>query len=146
MDARNGEEDKLRCERECTRLCNDFAWTVDQRDYDAFVELFAEDGAFERAGQRSVGHAAIRQFLDARPADRITRHIVSNIRVDLTGPATAAGTCSALMYQATHESAAAPTQPLHVSAPVVVDYVDDYLLTNRGWKFACRRTALVFQP
>ncbi|HEV2041563.1 MAG TPA: nuclear transport factor 2 family protein [Casimicrobiaceae bacterium] len=146
MDAENTVEDELRCERACTHLCNDFAWTVDQRDYRAFVDLFTEGGAFERPGQRSVGHAAIRQFLDTRPVDRVTRHIISNIRINMTGPATATGTCSALMYQATHDSASAPTQPLPVSAPVVVDYVDDYALTSGGWKFACRRTSMVFQP
>ena len=40
-------EDRLRCERECTRLCNDFAWAVDMRDYEAFVALFTPDGVFD---------------------------------------------------------------------------------------------------
>ena len=56
-------EDKSRCERECTRLSTDFAWTVDARAYDAFVALFAPDGVFERAGQPSRGHEAIRHVL-----------------------------------------------------------------------------------
>ena len=146
MNANMNIENQLRCERECTRLCHDFAWTVDQRDYSAFVGLFADDGVFERMGQRSEGHVAMRQFLNARPVDRVTRHICSNIRINLTGPGTASGTCSALMFQATMAPDAALSQPLSVSAPVVVDYVDDYVLTEGGWKFHCRRTALVFQP
>ena len=139
-------ENQLRCERECTRLCHDFAWTVDERNYSAFVALFADDGVFERMGQKSEGHAAIRQFLDARPVDKVTRHLCSNIRIDLTGPTSARGTCSALMFQAKAIANAAPSQPLPVSAPVVVDYVDDYVLTEGGWKFHYRRTTLVFQP
>ena len=139
-------EDQLRCERECTRLCNDFAWTVDARDYDAFVGLFAADGIFERAGQKSIGHNAIRQFLDARPAGRVTRHICSNMRFELTGADTATGTCSALMYQAPAATDAQRLQPLPVSAPMVVDYVDDYVLTGSGWKFKHRNTKVVFSP
>lgn len=146
MGAEASLEDQRHCEQACTRLCHDFAWTVDQRDYAAFVALFAEDGVFDRAGQRSEGHTAIRQFLDARPIDRVTRHLCTNIRIDRVGPGTAVGTCSALMYAANRVSGPATAQPLPVSAPVVVDYADDYVLTDRGWKFKCRRVALVFQP
>jgi uncharacterized protein (TIGR02246 family) len=135
------EENRLRCERECTRLCHDFAWTVDHGDYDAFVDLFAPDGVFERAGHRSEGHGAIRAFLDARPAGRTTRHVCSNIRADLTGADTARGHCIALMY-----AGAGTDVPLQVSAPMLVDYADEFVLTARGWKFLHRRTDVIFQP
>lgn len=135
------QEDQLRCERECTRLCQDFAFAVDHMDYDAFVALFAAGGVFERAGQRSAGHEAIRAFLDARPTGRVTRHLISNVRIKMTGPNTATGTCSALMY-----AAAGRDMPLPVSPPLVVDYADDYVLTVGGWRFQHRRTHVVFQP
>lgn len=136
-------EDKLHCEQACTRLCTDFAWTVDNGDYAAFVALFAPDGVFERAGQASRGHAAIRSFLDARPTGRVTRHACTNIRIDMTGPDTATGSCCALMFQAPAEKDA--PLPLPVSAPWVVDYLDEYVRTADGWKFKHRRTTIVFQ-
>lgn len=137
-------EDQLRCERDCARLCHDFAWTVDKLDYGGFVALFAADGVFERAGQQNRGHEAIRQFLDARPAGRVTRHLCTNIRIDMTGLNTATGSCSALMY---HAPAGNDAQlPLPVSAPLVVDYIDDYVLTAAGWKIKHRRTTIVFPP
>lgn len=139
-------EDQLRCELECARLCNDFAWTVDARDYVAFVALFATGGIFDRGGQKSIGHEAIREFLDARPVDRVTRHICTNMRFDMTGPDTATGTCSALMYQAPAAKEAQPSQLLPLSPPVVVDYVDAYVLTGGGWKFKCRKASVVFSP
>jgi SnoaL-like domain len=136
-------EDHLRCERECTRLCMDFAWTVDLQKYDAFVALFAQDGVFERAGQPCVGHPAIRAFLDARPADRVTRHVCTNTRIDMTGSHAATGSCSAMMY---HAPLAKDAQlPLPVFSPVIVDYADDYVLTQDGWKFKYRKTFIVFQ-
>ena len=94
------------------------------------------------AGQRQVGHAAIRAFLDARPVDRITRHICTNIRVDMTSPTTASGSCSTLMLLA---SAPRDTPlPVPISPPVVVDYQDEYVLTDEGWKFKCRTVQIVF--
>lgn len=137
-------EEQLRCERDCARLCHDFCRTVDRREYDAFVALFAADGVFERAGQLSQGRDAIRRFLDARPADRVTRHVCGNVRIDMTGPDTATGSCSALMFQATAPEGTQP--PLAASHPVVVDYADDYVRTAAGWKFRHRRTTVVFQP
>ena len=136
-------EDQFRCERDCTRLSHDFAWSVDTRDYDGFVALFAADGVFERAGLQSCGHEAIRKFLDARPANRVTRHFCTNVRIDVTGPGTATGTCMALMYQAS--AAKNAPLPLPVSTPLVAEYLDDYVLTDAGWKFKHRRTTVVFQ-
>ncbi len=125
-------------------MCNDFAFTVDSGDYERFVSLFVPTGVFERAGQRSVGHEAIRSFLNARPVGRATRHICTNISIAMTGPETATGRSSAMMFQAASET---PVKlPLQVSAPVVVDYADNYLLTPDGWKFQHRRTTIVFQP
>ena len=109
-----------------------------------------ERSAGERQHALDMLRHFIRQFLDARPAGRVTRHLCSNIRVDMTGPDTATGGCSALMYHAAVEtavSAASVAQlPLPVSPPVVVDYIDDYVLTSGGWKFKYRRTTVVFQP
>ncbi|MDB5847393.1 MAG: nuclear transport factor 2 family protein [Rhodoferax sp.] len=134
-------EEQRRCERDCSRLCHDFAWTVDHLDYDAFVDLFAPDGVFERAGQRSAGHEAIRAFLIARPTGRVTRHLCGNVRIDMTGPDAATGTCVALVLAgATGDTPPAPSPPL------VVDYTDDYVRTADGWKFSHRRTAIVFGP
>lgn len=137
-------EDQLRCERECTRLCNDFVWTVDSWDYGGCVALFATDGAIERAGQMSRGHAGVRAFLDARPANRVTRHACSNVRITLTGASTASGTSCVTMFhaQATRD---APL-PLPCPAPLFAEYFDDYVLTAGGWKFSHRKIVVVFQP
>ena len=137
-------DEQVRCERDCARLCLDFARTVDSGDYDVFVALFAADGVFERAGHRDRGAEAIRRFLDARPADRVTRHLCTNVRINMTGPASASGTCCALMYQAHATKDVA--LPLQASGALVVDYHDDYVLTAHGWKFKHRRTSVIFQP
>ena len=137
-------QDQIRCERECARLCNDFMWTVDTGDYDGCVALFAPDGALERAGQVSRGHAGVRQFLNARPANRVTRHTCSNIRIDMTGPETATGTSCATMFHAQAERDA--PLPLTASTPLFAEYVDAYVLTEAGWKIKHRKIVIVFRP
>ena len=143
-------EHLLRCEHECTRLCHDFAWTVDAVQYRAFVALFTPDGVFERAGQASRGADYILMFLDTRPLNRMTRHVCSNIRIDMTGPDTAKGTSTALMFQAPMAQAAEGSADvpgsLTAAVPWVVDYLDYYALTAAGWKFKHRQTHIVFAP
>lgn len=138
------EDERLRSEQACARLCHDFAAAVDARQYDAFVALFAADGVFDRAGQASHGHAEIRRFLDARPADRVTRHVCTNIRIDLTGLDSGTGSCYALVFQA--QSPDAAVQPLPTPVPMVVEYHDDYQCGPQGWRFRHRRVKIIFQP
>ena len=137
-------EEQLRCERECARLCNNFVWTVDTWDYDGCVALFAVDGAIERGGQVSRGHAGVRAFLDARPGNRVTRHTCSNIRINMQGPATATGTSCATMFHAPAERDA--PLPLKGSTPLFAEYFDEYVLTAGGWKISHRKIVVVFQP
>ena len=137
-------EEQLRCERECVRLCNDFVWTVDTWDYDGCVALFAVDGAIERGGQVSSGHAGVRAFLDARPGNRVTRHTCSNIRINLTSPTAATGTSCTTMFHAPAERDT--PLPLQGSTPLFAEYFDDYVLTAGGWKISHRKIVVVFQP
>ena len=137
-------EEKLRCERECTRLCNDFAWAVDTFHYDAFVSLFMPDGVFDRAGQVSRGGVEIRRFLNARPADRVTRHVCTNIRIDPVSPEVAVGNCYTLVFVAQADAAA--SLPLPTPLPMVVEYHDEYSHSAEGWKIQSRKLKIVFQP
>ncbi len=137
-------EDVLCCERECTRLCHDFAAAVDSRRYGQFAALFAPEGVFDRAGQASHGQAEILQFLNARPVDKVTRHACTNIRIDMTGLQTATGHSYALVFQGQAQGDA--QQPLPTIAPMVVEYQDDYVLLPEGWKFKHRVVKIVFQP
>lgn len=137
-------EDLHRCERECTRLCHDFAAAVDSRQYGMFADLFAPDGVFDRAGQVSYGQAEILQFLNARPADKVTRHACTNIRIDMTGPQAATGHSYVLVFQG--QALGDAQQPLPTTAPMVVEYQDTYVLMAEGWKFKHRVVKIVFQP
>jgi hypothetical protein len=133
----------VECERQCLRLCQDFAWLIDGNQYEAFIELFTNDGTFEREGSVCTGHVAIRQFLVARLTHRVTRHLCSNVRITMTTAITAVGSCTAMMFHATAEAGA--QSPFPASAPMIVDYQDAFELTATGWKFKHRKVQMVFQ-
>jgi uncharacterized protein (TIGR02246 family) len=149
MASDNIQSDKRDCELACARLCIDFAWAVDTLHYDAFVDLFIPDGVFERPGLVCQGHAEIRRFLDSRPT-KVTRHLCSNIRIEMSGPDAATGSCHATMYQAQEAPEAPQAQdagkPPRYAPPLVVEWTDDFVRTPHGWKFKQRRTAVILQP
>ncbi|MES2399290.1 MAG: nuclear transport factor 2 family protein [Pseudomonadota bacterium] len=137
-------DELLRCERECTRLCQDFIYTIDRRQYEPFMALFAPEPTLDRAGQVFRGMDGLKQFCEGRAIDRYVRHLMGNIRIDMTGPATAKGTSSVTMFGARAEPDAA--LPLPSSHLVFAEYEDDYVLTGAGWKIKNRRIAIVFAP
>lgn len=78
-------------EAACRRLVESFAVLIDARDYDRVMAMFATDAHYEPIGHVLDGHAAIRQYLDNRPVDRVTLHIMSNIVIDVVDDRHATG-------------------------------------------------------
>lgn len=129
------------CESACTRLCNDFAYFVDTRDYQKLAALFVEDGSFERRGEVLQGRTAILDAMQARPENVITRHVCTNIRIDLQDDGSARGTCTLLLFHAVASaSPAAPAAP----AITVAEYHDVYVQTPAGWRIRSRVAQMVF--
>jgi 3-phenylpropionate/cinnamic acid dioxygenase small subunit len=58
------------------RLLARYCLLVDDRDFDALVELFTGDGCFKILGQDLRGHQAIRQWLDTVP-DPMFHHVTN---------------------------------------------------------------------
>ncbi len=137
-------DELLRCERECTRLCQDFIYHIDRREYEPFLALFAPEPVLDRAGQVFKGLDGLKQFCEGRALDRYVRHLMGNIRIDMTGPTTAKGTSSVTMFGAKALPDAA--LPLPSSLQVFAEYDDAYVLTDGGWKMKSRKITIVFTP
>ena len=67
-------------------------------DYDGVVALFAPDCSFGRADVWFHGHDGLRQSLNSRPRDRMTRHIASNVVIDVADADHAAGKAYCLVF------------------------------------------------
>ena len=136
--------DRDEIERDCQRLSIAYARAIDFRDYDAFVELFAEDAVLD-AGALLEGKAAIRESLQKRPDELRSRHVLTNIFIDPVDANTARGISYLSLYRHVGaESLAAGPAPFDGPA-AVGHYEDRYTRTAEGWRFARRKLHLAFR-
>ncbi len=79
-------------ERACARLATACYTLMDLGKYDETAALFTDDATWVRGGKPTVGRAAIRAALDKRPADQVSRHVVTNVVVNVLDADEAVGT------------------------------------------------------
>jgi 3-phenylpropionate/cinnamic acid dioxygenase small subunit len=128
-------QEPLVCQVQCSRLCADFAHFVDSRDYEKLAALFVDSGIFERRGEVLQGREAILRAMRARPENVVTRHICTNIRIDLQIDGTANGTCILLLFVG---------QPNEKPSTTIAEYHDTYVATAEGWRIKKRVANIVF--
>jgi uncharacterized protein (TIGR02246 family) len=117
---------------------------TDAHDAAGLAALFSPDGVLRRpAGEPLVGRAAIEAAYAQRPRERLTRHLVTNTRVEVQS-ATAASACSrVLLWAGSTEDAEGP-QGRPLRGPQLVGEFDDrFVLTGEGWRFASRDASFV---
>jgi hypothetical protein len=109
------------------------------------AELFTEDGIWEWPppgdGRRSEGRAALGKYFGSRPADRLSRRIMSNILVTVTSPDTATATSYFTTYRVDgYAGTIVPPGP-----PVQVGhYEDTFHRVDGTWLLASRTLFLPF--
>jgi hypothetical protein len=121
-------------EWQCARLINLYAQLNDATRWEAVAALYAADGSMTRPTAPDapiIGREAILAAFRSRPA-RTTRHICSNIVIDVESATSARGSSAMLLFT----SADAP--------PLVGGFEDRFVLTGEGWRFAERRGTLTF--
>jgi hypothetical protein len=119
------------------RLLHAYSDTIDRGDFAATGELFAPEGVYGIAGRSraAVGAAAVTAALgDVRLYDGVprTRHIVSNVDVDLADDGR-----SAAVQSYVHVLHQAPGGPIVTIAAGT--YRDRVHLVDGRWRFAERR-------
>jgi hypothetical protein len=92
---------RLLAERECERLIVEFVRRLDLGEPGDVAELFTPDGVWEypQDGRRVAGCAALRAYFSARPADRLSRRLCTNILVTLDSPERAHATSYFMTYR-----------------------------------------------
>lgn len=142
--ARLPEAEVERVRAACTALGVDYARALDFRDYDALLTLFTEDAVLD-TGERLEGLAAIREAIRHRPDELRSRHVVSNVFVDVLSATQARGISYVTIYR--HEGAASLRPgPAPLTGPAAVGHFEDrFVRTRAGWQFASRRLHLAFQ-
>ena len=131
-------------ERACERLVSAYARLIDFRDYEGFSELFAGDGELD-TGRPAVGPAEIFKHCMRRPETLRSRHLMSNVHIEVLSATEARGMSYVTIYRHVGpESLARGPAPL-APAAAVGHYEDRYRLTPEGWRFARRKLHLAFR-
>ena len=138
------ELQRLVVESACRELIHRGAAAVDGNDAAAFAALFTADGVLERpSGAALHGREAIRGAYASRPADRITRHVVTNILVEPIDAGRARATSTVLLWSGTTKDASGPYGRPAEPRQVLGEFHDNLVQTDEGWRIANRRALFV---
>ena len=114
-------------------LYADYAWTLDERRYDQWLQCFTEDGVVEGPNfGRHAGHQELQQFIVKYKATTHmfqVRHVISNIKVDIQGDS-ATGSCYVINYR-THRG--------RTELSAIGGHRDKLRKVNGRWLFAERQ-------
>lgn len=127
--------------RACERLVFDSAAHNDARDWDALAALYTVDARLTRpSGQTIEGRDAIRESYATGAPERRTRHLCTNVRVDVDGEKRARAVTSVVVVSWAEETGttALPT----AGGAIVGTFVDTFALTGEGWRIAARAARL----
>lgn len=128
------DDERRAIEWECATLVARYANLNDSADWEGAAALFATDGRFARPtapDQFVEGRESILAGFQGRPP-RVTRHVCSNIVIDVESPTTARGESAMVLWTAADKP------------PIVGSFHDRFVLTDEGWRFAERRGSLTF--
>ncbi len=135
------EAERGQIERECEKLSIAYARHLDFREYDAFCDLFTEDGELAVTGPPLRGREALMGFLTGRPDNRRSLHIFTNIWTNVLDADHAEGVTYLSLFRADQDGERAAKVP----GPMMAGYYKDkFVRTPKGWRFALRDGKILF--
>lgn len=131
-------------EQDCAKLVTAYSVCIDHRRFDRLIGLFAEDAVLSLDGYRLEGRARIDAYMRERPKSRTTRHVISNMLIDVLDADSAEGLSYLTGYRFdAHDDSERKRLPFE--GPFVVgSYSDRFVRTAEGWRFAERLVTPTF--
>ncbi|MFA3878807.1 nuclear transport factor 2 family protein [Streptomyces sp. MMCC 100] len=135
--------DRLLAERACERLIVDLVRRLDLADPGSAADLFTADGVWEwpHGDRRIEGREALRTYFGSRPADRLSRRVMTNILVTVDSASTATATSYLATYRVDGyvDGMIPPRLPANVG-----HYEDTFRKVDGEWLLAARTLFLPF--
>ena len=130
----------------CEQLVLETVACTDANQAESLAALFADDAVLVRPGGAALqGRAAILQAYAARPPDRITRHLVSNIRFHSVTAEQARATSYVQVWSGSMaDEASALGQPAR-QPPSVGEFDDSFRRFDGRWMIARREARFILQ-
>lgn len=134
------EIERLLVERACERVVIESAVANDERRWADLAALYTVDGVVVRPnGQRLEGRDAIESAYASGSPDRVTRHLCSNVRVDVVGLDSAQVTTTVLIVAGVRSEDGDVTFGVVPNEHHAVgEFADRLVLTDEGWRIAER--------
>jgi hypothetical protein len=114
------------------KLIYEFFYCLDERRYRQLADMFAPDGVWHRQGKELRGPGAVMDAMKQRPPGFTTRHLITNVMVDVDG----ADAASARFYMTVfvHEGAEAPKAAVPMAVPMhVSSFEQKFVKSNGQW-------------
>jgi SnoaL-like domain len=136
--------ERIEIERACERIVYAYSRALDLGDMNAAADLFAVNGSMARpmAPEQVIhGREAIRASLMSRPRTLLTRHLATNVIIDVDGRDTARGISCLTMIATTPAADAKPpfVTPGHL---YFGEFQDRYVREQGLWKILERRGSI----
>jgi hypothetical protein len=136
--------ERIEIERACERLVYDYSRALDLGDMSGAADFFAENGSMARPmapGQLIQGRETIRASLLTRPKTLLTKHLATNVMIDVETRDTARGISYLTMIATTPPGEVAP--PYVSQGPIYFGEFRDRFVREQGvWKFLERRGSI----
>ena len=135
--------ERIEIERACERVVHAYSRALDLGDMSAAADFFAENGSMARPmapKQVIQGRESIRAALLTRPKTLLTKHLATNVMIDVVSRDEAEGLSYLTMISTTPDDAVAP----YVSAGPVYfgEFKDRFVREGGEWKFLERRGSI----
>ena len=138
------ELQSLLIERACSRLVLLAAEHADQHRAAEFAALFVPEAVLSRPNAEPLrGCEAIHAAYAQRPASRFTRHVVTNIRVEVLSATEARAASLVLLWAGSTDDEPGPRGRPAQAGQVLGEFDDRFTLTPDGWRIASRRASFL---
>jgi len=136
--------ERTEIERACERLVYAYSRALDLGDLSGAADFFAENGSMRRPmapDQLIEGRERIRVALLGRPKTLITRHLATNVTIEVDARDAAHGISYLTMIAATPQAMDQP--PFLSGGPIYFGEFKDRFVRERGeWKFLERHGSI----
>ena len=112
-------------------------------EYAEMAALYAEDAHYANWRGDVVGRAAILRLMQDRAPDRLVRHVLSNLVIELDGADQARGLCYVTAFLNPQGHPVTRSVP-QLGAPAIAEYHFAFRRVDGRWLVAAKRTVEIF--
>ena len=131
--------------REIEELVYRFNESYDTQNYEALLTYLTEDAHYSSPYRGDLrGHAAIAEAMDARPEGRLTRHVITNLIIEVSDDGTAEAHCIVTAY-INHDGFGSDGPVPQTAEPALADYSFRFRRENGRWLISEKITRSIFE-